>query len=324
VGSKCRDSLISDEVADEMNLLMVIGSIVVSHIILPCIFLIWLWRGKEYSKLAWLSKLLVVVFYCSYIFLVGRWDWLSYYLRFVLIVLLFLSVFKSYVEVKFLAFYPTKSFKPYLSLCVNFLVLIVFAFFNILALQGYFFADNSVQLSFPLHNGTYYVGHGGNNPVINYHNTSRAQKYALDVVKLNFFGTRATGIYPKELTKYEIFGDTLYSPCNGTVKTVQDRLPDLIPPEMDQKNLAGNYILIKCKNAEVLIAHILNGSITVKIGEIVKIDQSIAKVGNSGNTNEPHLHIHALKINSGTSILNGKGIPIVFEGRFLVRNSLID
>lgn len=57
------------------------------------------------------------------------------------------------------------------------------------------------------------------------------------------------------------------------------------------------------------------GSIVVAEGEEVKTGQLLGKVGNSGNTSEPHLHIHAEK--------DGKGIPITFNDRFLVRNNLV-
>jgi len=39
-------------------------------------------------------------------------------------------------------------------------------------------------------------------------------------------------------------------------------------------------------------------------------------VGNSGNTTEPHLHIHAVDRQTGM------GLPMIFDGRVPVRNSL--
>jgi len=57
------------------------------------------------------------------------------------------------------------------------------------------------------------------------------------------------------------------------------------------------------------------GSVTVTQDATVTVGQKVGKVGNSGNTTEPHLHIHAEK--------DGVGIPIQFNKRFLVRNSLV-
>jgi hypothetical protein len=176
------------------------------------------------------------------------------------------------------------------------------------------------------------VGQGGNSAAINYHNASLAQRYALDIVKLNVFGTRANGFQmqlaqsgtPKEsLTNYVIFGEILYSPCTGIVNATVNTLPDLIPPENDRRNPAGNHILMNCQGADILMAHLQSGSITMQPGDAVREGQAIAKIGNSCNTSEPHLHIHARKENTGNSLLDGEGAPITFDTKFLVRNSLV-
>lgn len=56
-------------------------------------------------------------------------------------------------------------------------------------------------------------------------------------------------------------------------------------------------------------------SVAVDSGHAVAGGAPIGRVGNSGNTTEPHLHIHATR--------GGHGVPVTFDGRFLVRNSLI-
>lgn len=72
----------------------------------------------------------------------------------------------------------------------------------------------------------------------------------------NVLGARANGLYPRSLTNYVIFGETLYSPCDGKIHNTVNNLPALIPPEMDQQNLAGNHILMQCKGDNVLMAHL--------------------------------------------------------------------
>ncbi|WP_407270453.1 hypothetical protein [Radiobacillus sp. PE A8.2] len=49
--------------------------------------------------------------------------------------------------------------------------------------------------------------------------------------------------------------------------------------------------------------------------EVVISGTAIGRVGNSGNTTEPHLHMHAEK--------DGVGIPILCEERFLKRNNIV-
>ncbi|MBE9191761.1 M23 family metallopeptidase [Gloeocapsopsis crepidinum LEGE 06123] len=304
-------------------MLIEIGLLLITHLLLPTIFLSWLWRGEAKSKLDWLLNILVDTLYTIYIFFSGRWDWLSYYLRFILIILFFIAVLRSYKKVRHLPFYPIKKYQSLFSLGVNCFIIIIFANLSFLILQGFSFHNKPVEFAFPLKDGTYYVAHGGNSSIINYHNTDRAQQYALDLVKLNSFGTRANGLYPTELTKYAIFQDTVYSPCTGKVINAVNSFPDLIPPETDRQHPAGNYVLIACDRVEILVAHLMSGTIVVNQGEFVSVNQPIAQVGNSGNTTEPHLHIHARQENSGETILDGIGIPMTFSGRFLLRNSLV-
>jgi hypothetical protein len=300
-------------------MLLNIALLIVTHLVIPLGFLIWLWQAQFESKFNWLINLLMVLLSSLFIFLNGRWEWLSYYLRFLLLIVFVIAAYKSFIKAKSLPVYPPKTFKNYLELGISAFVVMLF----IASLKGYFFTGSSIDLSFPLKNGVYYVAHGGNSPIINYHNTHPTQRYALDIMKLNVLGARANGLYPRSLTDYAIFGETLYSPCDGTIANLVNDLPNLVPGESDRKNLAGNHILLKCKGADILMAHLLKGSITSQVGSLVKSGDAIAKIGNSGNTGEPHLHIHARKANTGKSILDGEGLPITFDGKFLVRNSLL-
>jgi hypothetical protein len=47
------------------------------------------------------------------------------------------------------------------------------------------------------------------------------------------------------------------------------------------------------------------------------------KVGNSGNTGEPHLHIHAQRPGPPGAPWSGDPLPIRFDGRFLVRGERV-
>jgi murein DD-endopeptidase MepM/ murein hydrolase activator NlpD len=71
------------------------------------------------------------------------------------------------------------------------------------------------------------------------------------------------------------------------------------------------------------MAHLMQGSVLVKTGDRVIVGQTLARVGNSGNTREPYLHIHAKCGGKPESMLDGEGVPIWFDGRWLIRNSLI-
>ena len=81
-------------------------------------------------------------------------------------------------------------------------------------------------------------------------------------------------------------------------------------------------MVLTCQSVQVLLAHLQHGSLTVRVGDQVTTGQPLGRVGNSGNTSEPHLHIHAVP--AGTEdVLRGAGVPILFEGRFLARNAIL-
>lgn len=291
-------------------------------LVLPGYFLYSLWRGRENSKFNWLLKVLYSGAFLLYVVLAGNWSWLSYYLRFVIPILFVLAVFISYQRVRHLPFFARSRGWGWLSSASSLLALLVFSGFLAFTLRGYFYSDPPVQLVFPLQAGRYYVGQGGNSPVLNYHNVNQAQQYALDITELNAAGTRAWGLYPAKLERYVIFGATVRSPCDGTILEAVDGLPDNIPPATDLEHLAGNHVVITCQGVNVVLAHLQNGSVTVQTGETVTTGQPLGQVGNSGNTSEPHLHIHAVAEDSG-DVLAGEGVPLLFESKFPVRNSIL-
>ena len=88
----------------------------------------------------------------------------------------------------------------------------------------------------------------------------------------------------------------------------------------DIKDTRGNYIIIKHKNNEYsLICHILKNSFKVKVGDIVKEGDVIALVGNSGNTNGPHIHFQVQdRFDFNTAI----GIKITFKNIKITKENI--
>lgn len=299
-----------------LQIALVFGTI----LILPSYLIVSLWKEREMSQFKWLLKLLYSGMFLLYVFVAGRWDWTSYYLRYVFPVLFVAAAIASYRETKAQPFFAENGRGRWRHNLGALVSLVVFMGFFAWAARGYFYSDTPVRLAFPLEEGWYYVGQGGNSTSVNYHNSNSAQQYALDVAELNALGVRARGIYPTTLERYVIFGRMVRSPCDGTVATVVDGLPDQIPPAADRQTPAGNHVVIACKGVNVLLAHLHAGSIVVASGDAVTSGQRLGRVGNSGNTSEPHLHIHAVRAGSG-DVLKGDGVPILFDGTFAVRNT---
>ncbi len=119
------------------------------------------------------------------------------------------------------------------------------------------------------------------------------------------------------------YGVPVYAPCTGLVVIAMDGLPDMPVPQMDRDHMAGNHVLLRCANADVLLGHLQPGSLRVVARDHVSAGELIAAVGNSGNTGEPHLHIHAQQAGTVPEPISGNPLPISLNGRFLVRNDRI-
>ncbi|MBD7986298.1 M23 family metallopeptidase [Sporosarcina sp. Sa2YVA2] len=287
------------------------------QVVLPAVFLFTLWRANFKSKLEWILDAVATTLFAAWLFQAGNWSWIGYYFRYLLVVILIVALILSWRKMRELPLKVDYSSKQKMPMGVSVFLAAVFGAYNVFAFTGYTTNETALELAFPLKEGTYFIGQGGNSTMLNYHHSYEPQQYALDILKVNQFGIRANGLYPKELTKYHIYEDDLFSPCNGKVVEMENGLPDFAPPEADPENATGNYVALTCETSDavVYLAHMQKGSVTVEVGELVEVGQKIGMVGNSGNTTEPHLHIHAEK--------DGVGIPLRFDGKFLVRNQLV-
>jgi hypothetical protein len=294
--------------------------LLLSILILPGYLLYMLLRTQEKSTFRWLLRVSFTGLFLIYLFLAGRWDWVSYYLRFIWLTLFAAAAFISYTRLGDKPFFVAKSRQRWLRIANYAFSLLVTLVLLGLTTRGYVYTDEPVRLAMPLKEGRHYVAQGGNSLTLNYHKSNRSQQFAMDIVQLNSVGARANGIYPSNLQRYVVFGQPVYSPCDGTVTATVDHLPDLTPPERDTENLAGNHVALTCRDVKLLLAHLQHDSVTVEPGATVETGQLLGRVGNSGNTTEPHLHLHAVE--SGSSVFEGDAVPILFEEGFLTRNAI--
>jgi hypothetical protein len=290
------------------------------QILLPGFLLYELARSRHRSRREWLVEVGTVGLTLLFAFLVARWDWFSYYLRLLLPLLCVVAGYLAYRRIGLEPLEPPEKMRThYLTRGV---VIVVLLWLNVNALRGYFYPGEAVELAYPLQGSVYYVGGGGSSRWINNHHAFPPQDYALDILRLNGLGNRALGLWPEELSRYAIYGDTIYSPCSGEVVRVVDGRPDQVPPSRDSDRFAGNHVVLACQGVEVVLAHLMEESILVEEGSRVNEGEALGRVGNSGHTTQPHLHIHAERGGAPDQILNGAGVPITFRGRFLERNSL--
>lgn len=238
--------------------------------------------------------------------LIWRWDIIGFWLTYLCLLLFFVIVGHVWGW-------------PYICLFVAILCFIYLA----IRIHP---RKSAITLQFPLRGGLFYTVHGGSFGLTNYHGRFvKAQRYACDFVRINRLGTFALGIYPPNLDRYAAFGASICAPFNGAVQASTDGLPDLPAGRFDKSNVFGNHVVIQPDGTDVLVvlAHMQKGSVSVKTGERVTAGQAIGKVGNSGRTFEPHLHIHAQKQIKKDGKSEWVPVPIRFGSRWLVRNSLV-
>lgn len=171
------------------------------------------------------------------------------------------------------------------------------------------FDRNTTPLQLPF-KGEWFTFWGGDNKAINYHVTNKTQRGAFDFVIRNKRGQS----FEKSGTRnedYFAFGKPLYAVCDATVHKVITGIKDNKPGEMNASQPTGNTVILKTKNEEFIVyAHFEEGTIQVKEGDYVKKGQKLGACGNSGNSSEPHLHLH---IQDSDNMLDAFGAKTFFE-----------
>ncbi len=259
--------------------------------------------------------LFLVISLSTFIYLYGTWVFLSVYIKYlfvisVIITLVYNILYKQATVNRKLS--PGKQ-------AIFTLTGVLFTTLSILYFTGTIRKPYSkINLALPFRNGTYFVFQGGKGlPTNLFHYNIRGTILAMDIVKLNKWGNRANNVFSKDLTDYEIFNDTLFSPCDGIITKTQNNNPDNIPPNHKRGPTNTNQVLIDGGDFYVFMAHLKFGCVFVHEGQKVVTGQPVGLAGNSGFSLEPHLHIQA-QVNTHKNIPWYKENPmqIEFNGKF--------
>ncbi len=303
---------------------VIFGILLFVNVGMPAGWALWMWRARDSNKFAWLIRMLTGLALVSWIVLTGRWDWSCYYLRPVVGLGFVVIGAVTYLRVRSDVLAFPKERKQRVEALTWFAVAALFGFWTVNAARGQFSGEAEfVELSFPLNQGVYYIGHGGAHESINHHRVSEAQRFALDVNRLGTLGLYGRTPLPKKNEDHVIFGDVVHSPCTGKVIKVVDGVEDTGMKGKTKGNPAGNHVVVRCQGVDVFLAHLVRGSIRVAVGDTLQSGQALGHVGNSGNSTAPHLHIHAQTVSDAPDPNQGRGVAMLFNGRFLTRNSLI-
>jgi len=167
------------------------------------------------------------------------------------------------------------------------------------------------------------------------HRIATSQEFAFDVV--DFRPNQTGGYYPSDppespqVKDYAFFEREVLAVGDGIVAASGSQWPNrfgenpMINPDdriiaqtqtlldggMDFTHaILGNYAIIDHQNGEFSVyAHMSEDTVTVKPGEAVRQGQVIGKVGNTSNSDFPHLHFHLM---DSDDFLTANGLPVKF------------
>lgn len=192
--------------------------------------------------------------------------------------------------------------------------------------------DDPIILGAPCKEGYWAVGDGPSNSSEHRRtiltvdgNAWLLQRFAFDIIKISNDGKIVRGDLSKN-ENWVSYGEELLAVADGIVSVVIDRIPDNIPlsPKravvMNRKTHVGNCVILDIGNNHyALYAHMKAGSIPVKVGDKVKRGEFIGLIGNSGNSEAPHLHF---SLGNASDPYSAEGLPYVFKSFDIIEVTL--
>lgn len=143
-----------------------------------------------------------------------------------------------------------------------------------------------------------------------------AQRLAIDWIKIGPGGRLAHDDRSRN-ENWHGYGAEVLAVASGTVVSVKDGIPDNVPltekraVPITLETITGNHLVLDIGNGRyATFAHLIPKSVRVAVGAKVQRGQVLGLLGNSGNSDAPHLHFH---ITDGPSPLGSEGLPYIFD-----------
>ncbi len=145
-----------------------------------------------------------------------------------------------------------------------------------------------------------------------------AETFAIDLVRVRH--DRIFDGDGKAVEQYYGFGEDVLAVADGTVVSVHDGMSDQTPfvlmTPKSKSDYGGNNVMVEiAPSVFAWYAHLRQGSIAVKVGDAVKAGAPIGKLGNTGPSEGPHLHLGLL---DKPDSIAGRSLPFVFGSFTLV------
>lgn len=141
------------------------------------------------------------------------------------------------------------------------------------------------------------------------------ERYAIDYVQLDENGSFLTGPVD-ELESYPYFGAEIVAVGDGPIVAMRFDLPEqkpgANPTGLTLDEYGGNHIVQDLGDGVyAFYAHLQpDNPLGVEMGQELKKGETVGLLGNTGNTDSPHLHFHLM---DSPSPLGSNGIPFVYD-----------
>ncbi|MGZ5182832.1 MAG: M23 family metallopeptidase [Ramlibacter sp.] len=145
-----------------------------------------------------------------------------------------------------------------------------------------------------------------------------SRRYAIDWRRRDADGRSFKGD-PRDVRAYHAYGQKVLAVADGVVVEARDGYPDNIPRTEDGfetavpitlESVAGNRVVLDLGGQYAYYAHLQPGSVRVKTGDRIRRGMPLARIGNSGDAREPHLHF---QLTDSPDVLASEGLPLLFE-----------
>jgi len=144
---------------------------------------------------------------------------------------------------------------------------------------------------------------------------SNTQRFAADWMLLGPDGRLVEGDR-EDNAAWHTHGVPVLAVADGVVVDVKDGVPENVALSDERavpnkrETMTGNYVALKIDDDRfAFYGHLQPGSLRVKLGDDVHVGQELGRIGNTGNSDAPHLHFH---VANGSDPLSGEGVPFVF------------
>ncbi len=186
--------------------------------------------------------------------------------------------------------------------------------------------DAPVDLALPVVDRALVAFSGGPTRMWNQHVYNPDQRHAVDLVGWRDGGSYGASDGARD-DDYVIWNAVVHAPAGGTVVFVENSAADHTRPQKDWEDEAhpfGNAVVIRLDERPdrfLVLGHMRRGTVRVAVGQHVDAGDVVGRVGNSGNSSEPHLHVH---VQDGPVLKQGLSVPFLVDGRPVLRGVLLE